>query len=552
MGYAWANVILDADDDRPSIDGIDEGDTQILACEYDPLHRRIVKTDEDADVDYDYYYCPHPGFRVPVLRRPHSRGHAPGILVQYSEWRVLEVRRDADTDPFEQYVWGLRYVHSPVVRWRDGNASTAPDGTVDDTLYYCTDANFNVTALVNTSGSVVERYIYSPYGERTIYNADWSSTVTWANSYQNVVGFTGHKLDPETGLVYGNRRYYHPTLGRWVTPDPTDYADGLNRSLVLASNPVRWGDPLGLYVGPSAVGDVEDFVVQTAHGLSELGGGQHRPEDVLRGLLLNWVGDIPSWQLLGALGTKVFDPGGNDEGKKNLFIYTCRCGWIDLGHFFTSAAASRYLIDERGLSPTAATLLSYGASLAVELHQLSAALWGDQAWHQAMNQGLGQAINSLTGQQTFGWPTPPDEGWALSAFTYEDLPSNWQGARFGASLGNNGNMFVSMLQYLRRCGAVSTHSSDRLANGKTAKQTLVDDAQSLKDAVIRRPSTPGRIPWNLLDPYAILPFPKRTPSHDCVCDRNGDPIPRARPGGRTGGLFWGLTEDGERFMERLR
>jgi len=77
----------------------------------------------DPDITYDYYH---------------------------SGYQVVEVRKDGDADPLKQYVWGLRYVHSPVLRWRD--TSTPPDGNVDETLYYTNDANFNVTALVETEG----------------------------------------------------------------------------------------------------------------------------------------------------------------------------------------------------------------------------------------------------------------------------------------------------------------------------------------------------------------------------------------------------------------
>lgn len=35
--------------------------------------------------------------------------------------------------------------------------------TLEETLYYCQDANGDVTALVSAAGSVVERYLYDPY-----------------------------------------------------------------------------------------------------------------------------------------------------------------------------------------------------------------------------------------------------------------------------------------------------------------------------------------------------------------------------------------------------
>ena len=49
--------------------------------------------------------------------------------------------------------------NAPVVRFRDEDT----DGQNVETFYYANDANFNVTALVDTSGAVVERYTYTLY-----------------------------------------------------------------------------------------------------------------------------------------------------------------------------------------------------------------------------------------------------------------------------------------------------------------------------------------------------------------------------------------------------
>ena len=147
-----------------------------------------------------------------------------------------------------QWLWDVRYIDAPVLRWRDTNA----DGTLDETLYYCNDANMNATALVGTSGTVVERYLYDPYGKVSVYDGSWSA-VTWANSKQNEVLFAGYRLDPESGLYHVRHRYYHPTLGRWIERDPTDYsgsmrqlADAISLYEYVTSNPVDRADPLGL------------------------------------------------------------------------------------------------------------------------------------------------------------------------------------------------------------------------------------------------------------------------------------------------------------------
>jgi len=45
---------------------------------------------------------------------------------------------------------------------RDTNAD-ADDLCDDQTLYAVGDANFNTTALIDTDGTVQERYVYDPY-----------------------------------------------------------------------------------------------------------------------------------------------------------------------------------------------------------------------------------------------------------------------------------------------------------------------------------------------------------------------------------------------------
>jgi len=168
----------------------------------------------DPDVTYDYYWA---------------------------GYQVVEVRKDEDTDPYEQVVWGRRYVHSPVCRWFDADT----DGQNVVQHYYANDANFNITALVAADGTVAERYTYDPYGTRTIHDDDWSDEVPWANSEKNEILFTGHRLDPETGLYYCLARHYHPALGRWMQRDPIGYADGANVYQYVRSNPVGRTDSRG-------------------------------------------------------------------------------------------------------------------------------------------------------------------------------------------------------------------------------------------------------------------------------------------------------------------
>ena len=58
--------------------------------------------------------------------------------------------------------------------------------------------------------------------------------------------YPGQYYDQETGLHYNYFRYYDPTTGRYVTPDPIGLEGGINLWPYVANNPVNWIDPLGL------------------------------------------------------------------------------------------------------------------------------------------------------------------------------------------------------------------------------------------------------------------------------------------------------------------
>lgn len=58
-------------------------------------------------------------------------------------------------------------------------------------------------------------------------------------------GFPGQSYDAESGLYYNFARYYDPTLGRYISPDPIGVLGGLNEYTYVPS-PVNWSDVLGL------------------------------------------------------------------------------------------------------------------------------------------------------------------------------------------------------------------------------------------------------------------------------------------------------------------
>jgi hypothetical protein len=111
--------------------------------EYDGMNRRIVKIDRKAnpDVTYDYYLN--------------------------ENWQTLEVRKNGDTDPLEEFVWQPHYVDALAVRCYDLDVN----GSQDEQCC-AQDANFNVVAMVSNTGSVLERYQYGTYGALTVLGHD--------------------------------------------------------------------------------------------------------------------------------------------------------------------------------------------------------------------------------------------------------------------------------------------------------------------------------------------------------------------------------------------
>src|SRR5204862_5035079 len=85
------------------------------------------------------------------------------VLLYSSAWQVLE---ESVAGVYTQrYVWSPVYVNALILRDKDnsGTGLTAT-GSGFDRLWVVQDANWNVVALVNGSGSVVERYDYTPFG----------------------------------------------------------------------------------------------------------------------------------------------------------------------------------------------------------------------------------------------------------------------------------------------------------------------------------------------------------------------------------------------------
>ncbi|CEF48204.1 unnamed protein product [uncultured bacterium] len=131
-----------------------------------------------------------------------------------------------------------------VLRDRDTDAN----GTLDERLWVQQDASWNVTALLDGIGAVIERYVYDPFGVVKVLDANWAadadgvSDVGWLYSHQ------GGRYDPVSGLYYFRNRDYSATLGRFTSLDPILFGGGdVNLYRWIGNSPANYIDPLGLY-----------------------------------------------------------------------------------------------------------------------------------------------------------------------------------------------------------------------------------------------------------------------------------------------------------------
>ncbi len=92
----------------------------------------------------------------------------------------------------------------------------------------------NIIALVSLDGTIQEQYEMDPFGKEKL-----STT-----SYKNPWRFCSKRH--EEGLVYFGARFYDPSMGRWLTPDPSGFVDGLNLYAYVRNSPLNRLDVFGL------------------------------------------------------------------------------------------------------------------------------------------------------------------------------------------------------------------------------------------------------------------------------------------------------------------
>lgn len=90
----------------------------------------------------------------------------------------------------------------------------------------------NIIAILSPSGAVEETYQIDSFGKET------------GPPPQNPWRFASKRS--EEGLIFFGLRFYDPNLGRWLTPDPAGFVDGVNLYAYVHNSPLNRLDLFGL------------------------------------------------------------------------------------------------------------------------------------------------------------------------------------------------------------------------------------------------------------------------------------------------------------------
>jgi RHS repeat-associated protein len=194
--------------------------TQVTEYSYDSQHRLIgVRSPGGRSVSYSYDAF---GRRI--------RKTVDGQTTQFF-WQGDQLIAESAPRHYRNYVYEPGCFRPLALLDGKGRADACP-------FYYQLDHLGTPQELTSYGGAIVWSAKYTAHGKlREVSHGE-------GERLEQPLRFQGQYFDAESGLHYNRHRYYHPDIGRYLTPDPVKLAGGLN-PYRYTRNPTGWVDPLG-------------------------------------------------------------------------------------------------------------------------------------------------------------------------------------------------------------------------------------------------------------------------------------------------------------------
>ncbi len=231
---------------------------EAIAWNYRNNIASVTIIERDTENDAEYYVYDSSGQRLRKVKETHN---ANGDLLWKEEKLYvagLELKRRYQGN--SETIRDERYSHhisdnarriAIAYYWTLSSDSTVTINT--NKLHYQLDNHLGSASLeLDISGQIISYEEYFPFGG-TAFTTGANESEVKLKEYR----YTGKERDDTTGLYYYGARYYATWMGRWLSPDPSGPADGLNIYKYVSNNPINLVDPNGLQEAPPPMSEAQ-------------------------------------------------------------------------------------------------------------------------------------------------------------------------------------------------------------------------------------------------------------------------------------------------------
>ncbi|XP_076182266.1 teneurin transmembrane protein Ten-m isoform X3 [Ptiloglossa arizonensis] len=143
--------------------------------------------------------------------------------------------------------------------------------TSEQRFYVATDQNGSPLALFDTNGNLIKEMRRTPFG-KIIKDTN--------PDFYLPIDFHGGLLDPNTKLVYLNKRLYDPTVGQWMTPAWEQMANELTTPTDIFIYRFRNNDPINFKQNVEYMTDLASWLKLYGYDISAILGSEYMKQMV--------------------------------------------------------------------------------------------------------------------------------------------------------------------------------------------------------------------------------------------------------------------------------